>query len=210
MQIRPLDYRKGHSYFSFSFLSALPLERKRQSSKSRTDGTTFTFPLPPRRRALHPLNPAPPPSEVKAGPGRAGQRRPGASPGGARKLSCRLLGREDQPQLRAPGALRSTWRGVGAGAAAANLICAPLGKSSAVGSAETRPRERGKARAHRNRSDAARRLDRAGCGARKTKNFRRDVPAALAVRSQIHRPAPAERRTARATVDGRTDHSVRP
>lgn len=198
----------------FFFLSFCPTSGKEETEFQITHRWyNFHFSSPTAEARPPSAHPAPPPSEVKAGPGRAGQQRPRASPGGARQWSCGLPRRlEDQPQLRAPPALRRTWRRVGAGAAAANFVRAPWGRGSAVRleSAESRPRERGKARAHGSCSDAARRLDRAGCGARKTKNFGRDVPAAVAVRSQIHRPAPAERRAARATVDEPAGRSVRP
>lgn len=134
----------------------------------------FHFSSPTAEARPPSAHPAPPPTEVKAGPGRGGQQRPRASPGGARQRSCGSSRIEDQPQLRAAPAPRSPWRGVGADSAAANLVRAPWGRRTAVhlGSAESGARERGKARTHGCCSDAAHRLDRAGCGARKTKNFR--------------------------------------
>lgn len=212
VQIRPLDYRKGHGYFSFFLFSFCSTSGKEETEFQITHRWyNFHFSSPTAEARPPSAHPAPQPSEVKAGPGRARERRPGASPGGARKPSCGLPGREDKAQLRAPRSLRSTWRRSRRGRRRCKLgPHAPGQELCSPESPDQTPRAREGASAqmplgHRQEASTGR-----AAGARKTKNFRQDVPAAFAVRSQIHRPAPAERRAARATVDGRTDRSVRP
>lgn len=61
----------------------------------------FHFSSPTAEARPPSAHPAPPPTEVKAGPGRGGQQRPRASPGGARQRSCGSSRSEDQLQLRA-------------------------------------------------------------------------------------------------------------
>lgn len=198
VQIRPLAYRKGHGYFSFFLFSffLLYLWKGRDRVPNHAQMVQLSLFLSHRGGAPSIRSPRTPTLRSEGGtlesraaaalriPRRcaqaelrlAGTRGPAAAPG-SRSSAQQHLVRSRHGRRRCKLGPR----------ALGQELCSPESRDRAPESAGRR--ERTQAAPTPRGSSTGR-----AAGPRKTKNFRRDVPAALAVRSQIHRPAPAERR----------------
>lgn len=125
-------------FLSLFFLSALPLSAKEEFQITHR-WYNFHFSSPTAEAHPPSAHPAPPPSEVKAEPGRAGQRRAPRIP--RRCAPAELQIAAARGPVAAPGgpsSKRSTWQGVGEGAAAANLVRTPWGRQEGCSPARER------------------------------------------------------------------------